>query len=412
MRQRETMLGEPWFMVPRRVILRGADIVTPDRVITGGALVVEGDRIAAVLPVVPPLGGEDVLWVSGLIAPAFIDLHSDALEKEIRPRPGATIPAELAIMEFDRKLAGHGITSVVHGLCFTETDGDFRAYAESARIAAAVRQHAPACLVRHLLHARYEITDFGAAPTVERLVEEGVLVLVSFMDHAPGGRQFKSASDFVRYYAPTLGRDAEVVLRLAEEKQRRKRDERARLDAEAERLADAARRQGVILASHDDGSAADVAWAARLGVTLSEFPVSTEALLAAHEHRLHVVMGAPNVLRGGSTTGNLSALEAIRRGGVDSICSDYYPASLLHAAAKLYAAGYATLPEALGLVTLHPAQALGMAGELGSLEPGKLADLVVIGERGGVPVVTRTFRAGSEVFVAGYREVAPTLVAT
>jgi alpha-D-ribose 1-methylphosphonate 5-triphosphate diphosphatase len=397
-------------MAPRRVILRGGDIVTPSRVLTGGALVVEGERIAALLQAVPPLAGEDVLWVSGLLAPAFIDLHSDALEKEIRPRPGATIPAELAIMEFDRKLAGHGITSVVHGLCFTETDGDFRAFAESARIAAAVRRHAPACLVRHLLHARYEITDVGAAPTVERLVRDGMLTMVSFMDHAPGGRQFKSGSDFVRYYAPTLGQHPEVVLRLAEEKQRRKREERARLDAEAARLADAARRRGVILASHDDGSAADVAWAAGLGVTLSEFPVSMEALVAARERGLHVVMGAPNVLRGGSTTGNLSALEALRRGGVDSICSDYYPASLLHAAAKLYATGYATLPEALALVTLHPAQALGMAGELGSLEPGKLADLVVIGERGGVPVVTRTLRAGAEVFVAGYREAAPACV--
>jgi alpha-D-ribose 1-methylphosphonate 5-triphosphate diphosphatase len=378
--------------------------VTPHRVITGGALVIEADRIAAVLHVVPSLGGEDVLWVSGLIAPAFIDLHSDALEKEIRPRPTATIPAELAIMEFDRKLAGHGITTIVHGLCFTETDGDFRAFAESARIAAAVRRHAPACLVRHLLHARYEFTDVGAASTVEGLIQEGALAVVSFMDHAPGGRQFKSAADFVRYYAPTLGQGAEVVLRLAEEKQRRKREERARLDAAAARLADAARRWGVVLASHDDGSAADVAWAVGLGVRLSEFPVSMEALVAAREHGLHVVMGAPNVLRGGSIAGNLSALDAFRRGGVDSICSDYYPASLLHAAAKLCAAGHAALPEALRLVTLHPARALGMAGDLGSIEPGKLADLVVIGERGGVPVVTRTLRAGAEVSVAGYRE--------
>ena len=398
-------------MAPSRLVLRGGDIVAPNRTITGGALVIEDGRIAETLQTVPPLNGEEVRWVSGLVVPGFIDLHSDALEKEIRPRPNATMPVDLAIMEFDRKLAGHGIVTVVHGLSFTETEGDFRAHADSARIAALVRERRPGCLVRHLLHARYEITDVGAAPTVHGLLASGALCMLSFMDHAPGGRQFKTVADFARYYGPTLGRSAEAVHRLAEEKHRRKREEAARLEAAAADLARAAALRGVVIASHDDGSADDVAWAKRLGATLSEFPVSLEALTAARESGLHIMMGAPNALRGRSTSGNLSALQALERGGVDSLCSDYYPASLLHAALDLDARGLLTLPEAFKLVSLHPARALGIDDETGSLEAGKAADVVIVERRQSIPVVTRTFRDGREIFVAGYSH-APEVAAT
>ena len=390
-------------MATRRIILRGADIITPDRVITEGSLVIEDGRIAAVLQATPPLGGEDVLWVTGLIAPGLIDLHSDALEKEIRPRPTAAMPLGLALMEFDRKLAGHGICTVVHAVSFTETDGNARAHEEGEVIAGAIGQGASDFLVRHLVQARYEITDMGAAPAVHRVINAGLARMVSFMDHAPGGRQFKTVPAFVAYYTRALGLDREVVHRLAKEKHRRKREEASRLEAMVAEVAASARRHGALLASHDDEAASHVAWAQRLGVTIAEFPVSVEAVAAAKAAGLHVVMGAPNLLRGGSASGNLSVLEVFRRGLLDGLCSDYYPASLLHAVVDLVARGQARLPEAFRLVTLHPAQALGMDAESGSLEPGKRADVVVIGRRGGVAVITRVLRAGDEIYVAGYQ---------
>ena len=393
-----------------RFILRGGDIATPTRVITEGALVIEAGRIAAVLETTPPLGGEDVRWVSGLIAPGFLDLHSDALEKEIRPRPGASMPVDLAIMELDRKLAGHGITTIAHAISFTETDGDIRAHRDSEQVAWAIGKCVPTCLVRHLVHARYEMTDTGAAPTVARLLDRDALCMVSFMDHSPGGRQFKCLEDFVRYYSPVYGLDRPAVVRLVEEKNRRRQEAVGTLEETLEGLAAAARRRGVILASHDDQSAEQVAWARRLGVTISEFPVSAEAAEAARTNGLHVVMGAPNLLRGQSTSGNLSALDAIRRGTLDSLCSDYYPAAMLHAVFKLCTEGHARLPEAFGLVSLHPARALGLDRETGSLEAGKAADLVIIGERREIPVVTHTFREGREVFVAGYKAPLPACV--
>ncbi len=397
-------------MAKRRIVLRGGDIVTPDRVVTDGALVIEDGRIAEVLAVLPPLGGEEVRWINGLIAPGFVDLHSDALEKEIQPRPAASMPVALAIMELDRKLAGHGITTIAHAISFTETEGDIRAHRESEQVTLAIRWCAGACLVRHLVHARYEVTDIGAAPTIHRVLDRGMLCMMSFMDHSPGGRQFKSLADFVRYYAPVYGLEPAAVVRLVEEKHRRRQEAGGTIEETLGGLAAAARRRGVILASHDDQSAEQVAWASRLGVTISEFPVAAEAAEAARVSGMHVVMGAPNLLRGESTSGNLSALVAVQKGVLDSLCSDYYPAAMLHAVFKLWREGHARLPEALRLVSLHPARALGLDRETGSLEPGKAADLVIIGERREVPVVTHTFREGCEVFVAGHKATRPSCV--
>lgn len=390
-------------MATKRIILRGADIITPDRLITDGSLVIEDGRIADSLQATPPLGGEDVLWVTGLLAPGFIDLHSDALEKEIRPRPSAAMPLGLALMELDRKLAGHGICTVVHAVSFTETDDNARSYEEGEAIARAIGQGASAFLVRHLVQARYELTDTGAAPAVHRVIEAGLARMVSFMDHAPGGRQFKTVPEFVAYNTRALGLDRETVRRLAKEKHRRKREEAPHLEAVVAEVAESARRHGVLLASHGDEAASHVAWARQLGATIAEFPVSVEAVAAAKAAGLRVVMGAPNLLREGSASGNLSALEVFRRGLLDGLCSNYYPASLLHAVVDLVARGHARLAEAFRLVTLHPAQALGMDAESGSLEPGKRADVVVIGRRRGVAVITRVLRAGDEIYAAGYQ---------
>ena len=384
-----------------RFVLRGADVVTPARVLSEAALVIEDGRILEVLAAVPALGGEDVRWVEGLIAPGFIDLHSDAIERELRPRPSALVPLDLALTEFDRKLAGHGITTMFHAVTFAEEEGA-RFHRESARVVEAIGE-ADDLLVRHRVHARYKLTDFEAAPTLERLLARGDVHLLSFADHTPGERQFKDKAAYVDYFTRAYGIGGDRVEAVAERKLRRKTTEREYMQGIVEALAGLARRVQVPLASHDDDSADQVGWAAKLGVTISEFPVNLEALQAARAAGLHTMMGAPNVVRGGSTAHNLAALAALTWGALDSLCSDYYPASLLHAAIKLHREGHCSLASALALTSLHPARAVGLDPELGSLEAGKLADIVVIGARGVVPVVTRTFREGREIWSCGYQ---------
>jgi len=252
------------------------------------------------------------------------------------------------------------------------------------------------------VHARYELTDLEAAPTVERCLGRGFLQLLSFMDHTPGERQFRSRPEYVTYFTRAYGLAADAVDAVASRKLHRKRDAASVLDSMARALADAARRAGVPLASHDDDSPEQVGWAHGVGVSIAEFPVRLEAAVEARARGLHVLMGAPNLVRGGSTGRNLDAAVALEQGFLDGLCSDYYPASLVHAVARLRDADACSLPSAVALVTRQPARAVGIDGDVGALAPGLVADVVVIDSVRGIPVVTRTLRDGREIFVADY----------
>src|SRR5262245_46695213 len=388
-------------MSDQRTILRGGAIVTPQRVVTNGTLVVEDGRIAEILEVTPPLDGDHVRWVSGLVVPGFVDLHCDALEREIRPRPTSVLPIELALTTFDRTLAAQGITTMFHAVAFAEEEGA-RHHRQAEHLAEVVRARADCLLVRHRVHARYELTDLDAAPTVQRCLERGLVQLLSFMDHTPGERQFRTRAEYVAYFTRAYGLAEDGVDAVASRKLGRKREGAAALDSTARALGRAAQGAGIPLASHDDDSEAQVAWAQGVGVSIAEFPVRMEAASAARERGLHVVMGAPNVVRGGSTGQNLAAAAALAQDCLDGLCSDYYPAALLHAVMRLHAEGACSLGEAVAIVTHHPARAVGLDRELGSLEVGRAADVVVIDIVGAMPVITRTLREGREIYVASY----------
>lgn len=354
------------------------------------------------MPVPATRSGAADVWIDaagGYILPGLVDLHSDAIEKEIEPRPGAFFRPLLAFSELEKKTAGQGITTMFHSFSFAGAEWGVRQDATAAAIirsmVAAARQRA---LIRNKIHLRFEITNYRGLPEVLRLVEERGVDLVSFMDHTPGQGQYPTVEDYRRYMEKTYHMpfsDVEKIIAA-------KREGGARAEQTIGVLRDAAQRAGIPLAAHDDDSAARVAYFCRHGVTLHEFPVNLDAAQAACRAGHLVAVGAPNVVRDCSTGKGMRAREAITAGVAHILCSDYYPPSLLQAVFKL-AHEAMSLPAAVNMASLAPARAAGLP-RLGSLAPGQCGDAIVVNMRGTVPVVTHTVVGGIQVYGINYRE--------
>ena len=377
-------------------VIANGNVVTPEGLLEGASVVVEEGRIVAV--------GEDAVLAGGpvhdatgfLVLPGFIDLHSDAVESEIQPRPGGRFPVEMALVELDKRLAACGVTTMFHSLSFSATDKNEMRRADVARsVVLDIHDLSPRLNVRNLIHARFEMIDVSCAPLIEALILEGRVHLFSIMDHTPGQGQFVSMDHFRAYYGTVDHMTAEELEALADRRVRARKE----LDlTHVERLALLCRRQGVPMASHDDDSVEKVHWVRDLGIRICEFPVSAEAAGCASALGLHVLMGAPNVLRGNSLTGNLSGRRAVTEGWCDIIVSDYAPASMLHALFELARLKVAPLNELVNMVSLNPARAVGMDREIGAIRKGCRADLVLVSAGEGVPRIRTTFVEGRPVY--------------
>lgn len=378
----------------RRWWIAGGRVVLPDRVAEADVAIRDG-RIETVAPpgTADASGDEAIRADEAWVLPGLVDLHCDAIEKEIEPRPNALFPMEMAFLQFERKLALHGITTMFHSLSLgvgLSLRGE-NVTAEAIRLIA--RMSRERAMIRHRVHLRYEISHLSGLPLAERFVRDGLIHYLSYMDHAPGIGQYKRPGAFQNYVMKNQGVNAQEVERIVEELEQR----RARIDRRAlHALAEEARGTGIALASHDDDSREQVDRSAALGATVIEFPLNLETAVYARERGLHVCVGAPNIVRGGSHDGNLSALDAIRAGAADIVCSDYHPASMLQAIFALEEHGV-PLAQAAAMAALQPARALGLDGELGSLEPGKRADLLIVRKRSGCPIAVCTVVGGAVV---------------
>jgi len=333
------------------------------------------------------------------ILPGLVDLHSDAIEREIEPRPRAVFPVEVAFRELEKRLAGSGITTIFHSLSFATEQMGLRSNETAAEVIRQLRKLAAGpALIRHRIHLRYEITDLSAVPVITALLEEGAVDLLSFMDHTPGQGQFRQLERYKEWVQATYGLNEEEFPALLAKKQ----VDRTTVLEGIQLLAGKALALGIPLASHDDDSAGRVETARSLGVSISEFPVNREAAGRARELGMAVCVGAPNVVRGCSQAGNLSAVEAIETGAAGILCSDYYPPAMLGAVFRL--AGRIGLAAAAQLVSLRPAGAVGLAGSAGSLEPGRRADMVLVRGEGDAPAVQATVVDGRVVYTLSYRK--------
>ena len=375
-------------------IIANARIVAADEVFTG-SLSIDGDHFAELWP--GPTAARDTEdWGGDYLLPGLVELHTDNLEKHLMPRPKVNWPIVPAIVAHDAQVASAGITTVLDALSVGDIDTDsvrvqtLTACGEGLRTAA----QAGALRADHLLHIRLELAQENLLEMFEPFLQDERLRLVSLMDHTPGQRQWTDIGHYRTYVTGKRGWSEEKVdsmlERLLDRQQRNVTGNRAAI---IERCS--ARAQPVPLATHDDTTVDHVAEGVAEGVSISEFPTTLTAARAARENGLGIIMGAPNVVRGGSHSGNVSAAELARNNLLDVLSSDYVPASLLHAAFLLQEEGF-SLPKAIATVSRNPARMIGLH-DRGVVAPGLRADYLRVRLVDGYPVVLGVWKAGRQI---------------
>ncbi|KPQ11573.1 MAG: alpha-D-ribose 1-methylphosphonate 5-triphosphate diphosphatase PhnM [Saliniramus fredricksonii] len=377
-------------------ILGNARLILPGEVITGSIVIRDG-VIAAIDP--GPTAAPGAIDCEGdCVAPGLIELHTDNLERHMTPRPGVDWPHMNAIIAHDAELAGVGITTVFDALRIgsehkaPKVRAGYKPYARSMASEILAMVAKGALRISHYLHLRAEICSDTLIDEIAEFSPDDRVGIVSMMDHTPGQRQFADLDRLRTYMVGKHGiAPADFETYIAE---RQALGNRVRAAHEAAAVA-GAQRLGAILASHDDTTTDHVTASAAHGAGLAEFPTTLEAARACHAHGIAVMMGGPNLIRGGSHSGNVSALEAAEAGLLDIISSDYIPASLLMGAIAL-ARQSDDLPAGIATVTRNAARAAGLT-DRGALEPGLRADIIRFREVNGTPVVRGTWVKGKRV---------------
>jgi len=377
------------------LVLSNASLVLAARVIEAGWIAVEGGMIGDFGAGRAPAGAQDV--AGDFIIPGLIELHTDHLEAHYMPRPKVYWDPVAAVVSYDGQLASCGITTVLDSLRVWREEGVDEVGGEAAVLAAAIAAARDADMLRvsHFLHLRCEVPMPDVVAEAAALMGRPEVRLVSLMDHTPGQRQFRDQEKLRTYYRTKAGglTDAELDVLFDQ-----RRDYAARHSADNYRdLVALARQQGRRLASHDDTTLEHVAQSVADRVAIAEFPTTREAALALHAAGIAVLMGAPNLVRGSSHSGNVGTADLARAGLLDVMSSDYMPASLLMAAFHLPRAVPAIdLPAAVRTVTATPAAAVGL-DDRGEIAIGKRADLVRVRVTRDIPVVRSVWRSGARV---------------
>lgn len=377
------------------MILTNARVVLDEHVIEQGWVAVAGGQIAEIGEGKAPERGEDMQ--GDLVMPGLIELHTDHLEAHYVPRPKVFWDPVAAVVSYDGQLATSGITTVLDSLRVWREDGAEDVDGQADILSAAIDKARDADLLRaeHFLHLRCEIPMPMVIEDAAKLAGRADVKLMSLMDHTPGQRQFRDEKKLRDYYRGKKGGLSEVELDALFA--RRFDYQKQYAEANMRGVVALAKKHGVPLASHDDTTAENVAEAIRDQVAVAEFPTTLEAARGLHEAGISILMGAPNVVRGGSHSGNIAAADLAREGYLDILSSDYIPSSLLMGALQLpERIPSITLPQAVRTVTKAPAEAVGLS-DRGEIAQGKRADLIRVRLGAGVPMVRSVWRAGSRV---------------
>lgn len=379
----------------KQQIIRNARVVTAEEEFIG-CVVIEAGVIQAVDRGDTAIPGADD-WRGDWLLPGFVELHTDNLEKHLVPRPGVLWNAQAAMVAHDAQCAAAGVTTVLDSVVIGDMDqGGPRAQTQHDSISALHGCREDGLLrADHRLHLRCEVSAPDLVQVFERYADDPLLALVSVMDHTPGQRQWRDLASYRRYTERNNTFTHEHFAAMIED---RKADQRRFATPHRSAIVAASRARGLPLASHDDTEVEHVEQAVREGVGISEFPTTVAAARAARAAGLAIVMGGPNLVQGGSHSGNVSAAELARQDLLDVVSSDYVPSSLLASAFLLRDRVGWSLPKAVATVTRNPALAIGLA-DRGEIATGRRADILRVRMgRSGMPVVCGTLCQGERAF--------------
>lgn len=392
------------------IVITGGKIVTPTGILEDYDLVLEDQNIKNIIKTDEnpyKITAEQFIHAKGgYVTPGFIDIHADYIEHIASPRPSSMMDFKLAIREAERELLTHGVTTMFHSLSlYKMKQSDHKPIRQGENVKRLIdvisSTHDQKHLVRHRFHARFEVDNIDNIEQLKSYIAEEKVDLLSFMDHTPGQGQFSDIEGYKRmtrqYGNQMSDDDLDAFIKERQSKEKLTMDQ-------YKDIAQLAKKHHVAIASHDDDTIEKLEMLNEFGATISEFPITMEVAKKACEMGFHTVAGAPNVMLGGSHSGNLAAYEAIGEGVIDILCSDYYPAAMVHSIFRLHREYGHDLSEMFKLVTLNPAKAVLMDDQIGSIEVGKRGDILIIETiDDDFPVVTSCFVDGKHVFQTNYR---------
>lgn len=355
-------------------VFKNAQLVLPNEVIAGSVSVADG----LIASIDQGSAGNATDWdlQGDYLMPGFVEIHTDNFERHLMPRPKVHWAEMPALLAHDAEIAAAGITTVFDALGVGDADADSLRGNTWHKVLETIDTCISEDLLRadHHLHVRCELPAPNTIELFEPFHDHPRLSLISLMDHTPGQRQWENIEVARVYYTGKKGWSNEKFERKvalsAELQTRYAAPHRAY-------FVDYCKNHGIALASHDDTTPAHVQQAHAEGASLSEFPTTLLAAKTAHDLGMRNVMGGPNVVRGGSHSGNVAAAELARHGLLDVLSSDYVPGSLLSAAMRLVDDGILTLPQAVSTVTHNPAKATGL-NDRGQIAMGLRADLIQV----------------------------------
>lgn len=378
------------------MIINNVKLVLEDEVVNGSLEVRDG-RISAFAESQSRLA-EAIDGDGGWLLPGLIELHTDNLDKFFTPRPKVDWPAHSAMSSHDALMVASGITTVLDAVAIGDVrdGGDRLENLEKMINAVEETQKRGLNRAEHRLHLRCELPHHTTLPLFEKLVGREPVSMVSLMDHSPGQRQYADRSKYRDYYQGKYHLTNEQMDAFEEEQMALAA---AWSQPNRQRIAAICRERNIALASHDDATCEHVLESRQLGSVIAEFPTTIAAAQASRQHGMRVLMGAPNIVRGGSHSGNVAAHHLAASGLLDILSSDYYPASLLDAAFRIAddEGNAFTLAQAIRLVSQNPAQALGLH-DRGAIAEGKRADLVLARRHGEHIHIDHVWRQGKRVF--------------